>query len=140
MLASILLTGVASTLVSAKSTCGSPSFDNLVTFGDSYTDSGRLGYYIGHNGTGPPPGVYPTVSNVTASGGLSWGQYIARSTGANYRNYAVSGAVCSNKISPRLFASIGLPFPAVVEDELPSFESDVAFKALYPDRTAENSV
>ena len=32
-------------------------FTNLVTFGDSYTDEQRLGYFGSHNGSAPPPGT-----------------------------------------------------------------------------------
>jgi hypothetical protein len=31
-------------------------FNTLVTFGDSYTDENRLGYFINHNGSAPPVG------------------------------------------------------------------------------------
>lgn len=31
-------------------------FKTLVTFGDSYTDENRLGYFISHNGSAPPVG------------------------------------------------------------------------------------
>lgn len=126
--------------VAAAKSCSSKPFKNLVTFGDSYTDNGRLGYYINNNGQAPPPGGYQTVSNVTASGGLAWGQYVAQYTGANYRDYAVSGATCSNEIISRDFSAIHKPFPSVIDDEIPSFKADVAFKSLYPDRTAENTV
>jgi hypothetical protein len=34
----------------------SGQFDTLVTFGDSYTDENRLGYFINHNGSAPPVG------------------------------------------------------------------------------------
>ena len=32
-------------------------FSSLVTFGDSYTDENRLGYFINNNGSAPPPGT-----------------------------------------------------------------------------------
>ena len=32
-------------------------FSSLVTFGDSYTDENRLGYFGSHNGSAPPPGT-----------------------------------------------------------------------------------
>jgi hypothetical protein len=36
--------------------------NTLVTFGDSFTDEGRLGYFIGHDGEAPPVGwVGPRV-------------------------------------------------------------------------------
>ena len=39
-------------------------FTNLLTFGDSYTDENRLGYFGSHNGMAPPPGtVLPEVSH-----------------------------------------------------------------------------
>jgi hypothetical protein len=31
-------------------------FKTLVTFGDSFTDENRLGYFINHNGSAPPAG------------------------------------------------------------------------------------
>ena len=39
-------------------------FKTLVTFGDSYTDENRLGYFINHNGSAPPVGwEQPVVCN-----------------------------------------------------------------------------
>jgi hypothetical protein len=39
-------------------------FKTLVTFGDSYTDENRLGYFIQNNGTAPPVGwEQPVVCN-----------------------------------------------------------------------------
>ena len=39
-------------------------FKSLVTFGDSYTDETRLGYFLSHNNTAPPIGwVQPIVSS-----------------------------------------------------------------------------
>lgn len=32
-------------------------FKTLVTFGDSYTDENRLGYFISHDGSAPPVGT-----------------------------------------------------------------------------------
>ncbi|KAL1871024.1 hypothetical protein VTK73DRAFT_2333 [Phialemonium thermophilum] len=114
--------------------------ENLVTFGDSYTDNGRLGYIINNGGKNPPPGVYQDESNSTASGGLTWPQFVAQYTGAKLVDYAISGATCSNEIISRYFAAINRPFPSVMDDEIPSFNADVAFKTLYPDRTAANTV
>lgn len=38
-------------------------FKSLVTFGDSYTDESRFGYFYSHNGSAPPVGwVDPVVS------------------------------------------------------------------------------
>lgn len=132
----------AASAISATATAfhGGFSFDNLVTFGDSYTDDGRLVYYATHNGSGPPAGVLPPQSSVSASGGLAWGQYVQQDTGVAYFDYAVSGATCSNEIVSRYFSYINAPFPSVVDDELPSFVADVEVKALYENRTAENTV
>ncbi|KAK3307519.1 carbohydrate esterase family 16 protein [Chaetomium strumarium] len=136
MLVSFILAGASAALA----TSNNGGFQTLVTFGDSYTDNGRLGYYINNGGKAPPPGVYHPVTNTTASGGLSWAQYAAQDAGANLMDYAVSGAVCSNEVSPRWLDIINKPFPAVLEDELPSFQADVAYKSLYPHRTAANTV
>ncbi|KAL2266985.1 hypothetical protein VTJ83DRAFT_4262 [Remersonia thermophila] len=115
-------------------------FDTLVAFGDSWTDNGRLGYYINNGGKAPPPGKMHGESTVTASGGLSWAQYAARDAKAALRDYAVGGAVCSNSIVARHFAMINRTFPAIVDDQLPSFKADIKYPALYPRRTADNTV
>ena len=39
-------------------------------------------------------------------------------------NYAVSGAVCSNDITPRYFSAIDAPFPAVAQYEIPAYIAD----------------
>lgn len=116
------------------------SFDNLVTFGASYTDNGRLSYYTSNGGNAPPPGTLPPTINVTASGGLSWPQLVQQTTGVASFDYAISGAVCSNAITPRFSRALGKVFPAVIEDELPSFVADTAFPSLYENRTADNTV
>ena len=41
-------------------------------------------------------------------------------------NYAVSGAVCSNKLTPRFFPAINAYFPSVVDYEVPAFIADTA--------------
>lgn len=136
---SVFAASVLATATTITAFTGGASFDNLVTFGDSYTDNGRLSYYINNNGSGPPAGVLPPQSTVSASGGLAWGQYVQQDTGVAYFDYAVSGATCSNEIISRLFSAINGPFPSVVDDELPSFVADVG-TALYANRTAENTV
>jgi len=128
----------ASVALAKPGKCG--SFETLVTFGDSYTDNGRLGYYINHAGKAPPPGTMHDESNNTATGGLSWAQFAARDAGAKLLDYAVSDAVCSNQIVSRNFDYINRTFPAILDDELPSFKADLDFKSLYPHRTAENTV
>jgi hypothetical protein len=41
-------------------------FKSLVTFGDSYTDESRYGYFASHNGSAPPAGwIDPVVSFFT---------------------------------------------------------------------------
>lgn len=77
---------------------------------------------------------------MTASGGLAWGQFVEQSTGATYFDYAVSGATCSNDIISRYLAGLNRTFPAVLEDQLPSFVADVQFQTLYANRTADNTV
>ncbi|KAK1967114.1 acetyl esterase [Colletotrichum sublineola] len=126
--------------VAAAFGCGIKKFENLVTFGDSYTDEGRLGYFINNNGSAPPAGVLLPPSNATASGGYAWGRFVANSTGAKYYNYAVGGATCSNKIISRNFAAIHQPFPSVLDYEIPAYKVDTAFNALYSNREANNTV
>lgn len=146
MLFSMLLAGAslaASASASTVSTAAKPTkkpFDFLVTFGDSYTDNGRLGYYMGNGGNPPPPGQLHGESDVTASGGLTWNQYASRQVGAKLVDYAVSGATCSNQVISRYFSAINKDFPAVLDDELPSFVADTAYASIFPNRTAANTV
>ena len=49
----------------------------------------------------------------------------------NLYDYAVSGSVCSNGITPRLWPPINADFPSVLEYEIPAFITD---------KTATNSV
>jgi hypothetical protein len=116
------------------------SFETLVTFGDSWTDNGRLGYYINNGGKAPPAGQMHGESTTTASGGLAWAQFAAQGADAKLMDYAVSGAVCNNQIVARNAAFIGRTFPAILDDQIPSFEADVGFKTLYPRRTGDNTV
>ncbi len=136
----LILAGAASAVMAAQPSGNSGSFQTLVTFGDSYTDNGRLGYYINNGGKAPPAGQMQDESFTTASGGLSWAQFAAKGANAKLMDYAVSGAVCSNQIVARDFSYIGRTFPAILDDELPSFTADVAFESLYPSRTADNTV
>ncbi|EXJ59154.1 hypothetical protein A1O7_06585 [Cladophialophora yegresii CBS 114405] len=110
-------------------------FSSLITFGDSYTDESRLGWFINHNGSAPAPGTLLPESFATAGGGRTWPRYVVQYTGATVQgkwtpqmtlyNYAVSGAVCSNNITPRWFEAIDAPFPAVLEYEIPAFIADL---------------
>jgi hypothetical protein len=63
----------------------------------------------------------------SADGGRPWPQYVAQYSGANVYNYAVSGAVCSNNITPRTFAAIDAPFPAVEQYEIPAYIADSGY-------------
>ena len=87
-------------------------FNSLITFGDSYTDENRLVYFALNNNTPPPPGTLLPESLVAPGGGRTWARYVVQYTGQHVGqsfvpglelyNYAVSGAVCSNEITPRL--------------------------------------
>jgi len=99
-------------------------FTSLVAFGDSYTDDSRLGYFASHNGSAPPVGWVNPANYKSASGGRPWPQYVAQYSGANVYNYAVSGAVCNNDVTPRAFGSNGYLFPAVEQYEVPAYIAD----------------
>ncbi|KAL7621741.1 hypothetical protein AAE478_009068 [Parahypoxylon ruwenzoriense] len=137
-----LLALLAWLLGSVPSHCcgqGTSKIDNLVVFGDSYTDEGRLAYFLSHNNTPPPPGLYIPEANVTSSGGRSWPQLAGRQIGAKVFNYAVTGAVCSD-----IFPDV---LPGVDWYEVPAFLADVAYKnpktgtnTLYTNRKSDNTV
>lgn len=94
-----------------KSVWNVENFKSFVTFGDSYTDENRLNYFATNNGSAPPPGTLLPESFSTAGGGRTWPRYVVQYTGdivngewvpqMTLYNYAVSGAVCSNEITPR---------------------------------------
>ncbi|KAK4629221.1 Acetylesterase [Fulvia fulva] len=97
----------------------------LVAFGDSYTDDNRLEYFGSHNGSAPPVGWVNEAKYASASGGRPWPQYVKQysgRTGANLYNYAVSGTVCSNNVTPRTFTTYD--FPAVEQYEVPAYIAD----------------
>ncbi|KAE8383318.1 glycoside hydrolase superfamily [Aspergillus bertholletiae] len=100
------------------------SFNNLVTFGDSYTDDTRVAYFYAHNGSAPPVGWKQPEANSSASGGYIWGHFVASATNATRYNYAVSGGACSNKITPRTMSGLNMPYPSVLEYEIPAFLAD----------------
>ncbi|KAH8597112.1 GDSL lipase/esterase [Bisporella sp. PMI_857] len=121
-------------------------FDNLVAFGDSYTDESRLGYFFQHNGTAPPPGTTLPPSTSAPGGGITWPRWVSNYTGARLYNYAVSGAVCDNKIIYRYLAGIYGPFPDVVY-EANAFVADTKYinksthsNTFYPNRRSDNTV
>lgn len=130
MVSTTLLRLLLAAAVSATVQAGHPAqgwkagkFKTLVTFGDSYTDENRLGYFIQSNGTAPPVGWDQPVGLVTASGGLSWARYASIYSTAKLYNYAVSGAVCSNDITPRALSPT-IEFPDIQGYELPAFIAD----------------
>jgi phospholipase/lecithinase/hemolysin len=102
----------------------------LLAFGDSYTDESRLSYFVSHAGLAPPVGWIGPDNPVTASGGHSWARYVSYYTGATLYNYAVSGAVCSNLITPRYLDAINASFPSVREYEIPAFRADYTSGSL----------
>ncbi|KAL0636824.1 hypothetical protein Q9L58_004182 [Maublancomyces gigas] len=103
---------------------------NIVVFGDSYTDEGRLSYFINNNGEAPPVGYIQPEGLVTASGGKVWARFAAESTGVTLYNYAVSGAVCSNDLTWRTFPLINRTFPGINDYELPAFKADFPKNSL----------
>ncbi|KAI1453220.1 carbohydrate esterase family 16 protein [Annulohypoxylon moriforme] len=118
---------------------GTSKIDNLIVFGDSYTDEGRLTYFLAHDYNPPPTGLYIPESNLTSSGGPSWPQFASKKLGATTYNYAVRGAVCTN-----IFPGI---LPTVDDYEVPAFLADVAYvnsttgtNTLYTSRTPDNTV
>ncbi|CEJ84293.1 hypothetical protein VHEMI03436 [[Torrubiella] hemipterigena] len=133
----LLLTSAALS-AAATTKCAPTKMENLVTFGDSYTDESRLKYFIDHNGQAPPPGTLLPPSNQTSSGGKAWGRFVAEATGARYYNYAVAGAMCSDKVSKHYFDNG--TFPPVKEYQAPAYQADVKFNSLYPNRKPENTV
>ncbi|KAI1735020.1 carbohydrate esterase family 16 protein [Xylaria scruposa] len=124
----------------------SPAVKNLVVFGDSYSDEGRLQYFQSTGGVPPPPGTLIPTSNSTPGGGYSWPHYVSQALGATTYNYAVSGAVCSNEIVYRYLDDIKGPFPSVIDYEVPAFKADVKYASANPkstflrNRTADNTV
>lgn len=66
---------------------------NVVTFGDSYTDS----------------------TNFIVTGGTTWPEYLASYADLHLFPFAISGATCNNDSTPRLL------FPDVLHDELGAF-------------------
>jgi phospholipase/lecithinase/hemolysin len=112
------------------------NFNSLIAFGDSYTDESRLGWFTSHNGSAPPAGALLPESFSTAGGGRTWPRYVVQYTGSTTStgqwdpqmtlyDYAVSGAVCSNYITPRYVdvsvflvscaATSTMPVPSSVE-------------------------
>ncbi|KAL3952247.1 hypothetical protein ACCO45_013964 [Purpureocillium lilacinum] len=97
-----------------------PKLENLVTFGDSYTDEGRYTYMVQNKRLPPVDSMLP-ASNTTWSGGYAWGRYVANRTGATYYDYAA-------------------PFPSVLNYEMTAFEEGLKYTSLYPNRRDDNTV
>ncbi|KAI0389581.1 carbohydrate esterase family 16 protein [Xylariaceae sp. FL0594] len=120
--------------------------ENLIVFGDSYTDEGRLSYFFSTGGVPPPPGYLIPTSNASAGGGYSWPYYASQKLGAKTYNYAVGGAVCSNEIVYRYVDSLHGPYPSVIDYQVPAFKADVKYARdnrstdFLRNRTPENSV
>lgn len=75
--------------------------------------------------------------SMTTTGGYVWPRYVSWYNSLQLHNYAVSGAVCSNNITPRTFLSqINFPFPSVLEYEVPAFLADKAYSGPVTDTTA----
>ncbi|KAI0451275.1 carbohydrate esterase family 16 protein [Xylaria acuta] len=125
---------------------GPSGVDNLIVFGDSYTDEGRFQYFVDTDGAAPPPGTVIPTSNVTAGGGYSWPHHVSQKLGATTYNYAVSGAFCSNEIIYRYIDEVDGPIPSVIDYEVPAFKADVEYACtnhnttFLRNRTPENTV
>ncbi|KAI0743994.1 hypothetical protein C8Q80DRAFT_1122316 [Daedaleopsis nitida] len=90
-----VLVSVAAAYVSARIT-------DIVLFGDSYTDQSREHSIA--NGTYPGKDyqdIYPPA-DTAADGGFQWPFYLGVYGDYKIWNYAVSGAVCSNALTPLL--------------------------------------
>jgi len=142
----LLVTILASEVIAGSGNNGF-QFTNLVVFGDSYSDESRLSYFQSHDGQAPPAGLLLPPSNNTATGGFTWNRLVADSTGAELFDYAVSGAVISNELTPRFLSSINADFPDVLSYEIPAFLADAAFinkstgtNTLYKNRKSDNTV
>ncbi|KAK5998379.1 Acetylesterase [Cladobotryum mycophilum] len=125
--------------VAAASIPTLPNMKNLVLFGDSYTDEGRLGYIFGHNALPPPGQLLPATSD-TSVGDYTWGRVAATKAGAMLYNYAVGAAMVTNNVTSHYMSNINGPFPSISEYEIPAFKADLGYKGLYPDRKPENTV
>lgn len=103
---------------SALARSGFHNIKHVVFFGDSYTDQSRA--HSISNGTYPGryyQEIYPPA-DVSATGGFQWPYYFGLYTGLPFENYAVGGAVCSQKLTP--FIQV----PAASEGQLAWFVQD----------------
>lgn len=72
--------------------------------------------------------LMPIQRSDTNSGGQTWPRYVNYYAGAISYNYAVSGAVCSNKQVTRYYDKINGSYPDVEGYEIPAFIADKNFK------------
>lgn len=107
------ITGVSATASYEKQT--SPwqvsNFNILVTFGDSYIGGNPVNYYAANNISASPPGPFLPETFSATSGGRTWPRHVIQYTGSTIddrwdphmmlHKYAVSGATCTNNITPR---------------------------------------
>ncbi|KAI9374599.1 hypothetical protein BJX61DRAFT_532241 [Aspergillus egyptiacus] len=104
---------------------GPRPWKSLVTFGNSYTDEGRVEYFLNHNGDSPPVGWdQPVGRNSPWTGGYVWPHFASIPGNLTRYNYAVAGAMCSNNITQRYYAPIGALYPSVLEYEIPAYVAD----------------
>lgn len=90
---------------------GLENVDNLIVFGDSYTDYGRLGWFLDHHGEAPPTGTFIEPSNKTASGGHSWPYFAAQDLNATPFNYAGKSGVLAVMLKPRSTVNVEIRSP-----------------------------
>ncbi|KAL4885915.1 SGNH hydrolase-type esterase domain-containing protein [Aspergillus karnatakaensis] len=94
-------------------------FTSLVVFGDSYSDNGVRSYT-------PPVAEENTEAS---TGGRVWPSYVQQYTSTNLYDYAVSGAMCDERIS-------NSPRNGIAQDQLPTFLSDLNHKDNTTDKPA----
>lgn len=138
MMLLLLIYATAAASAATASTPGLRKLSNLVTFGDSYTDEGRLNYIFSHNAL-PPPGELLPVNNATSVGGYAWPRLVAQKTGAKLYDYAVAGGMCSDSVTQHFLSNINGPFPSILDYEVPAFRTDLGYRGLYPDRRPDNT-
>ncbi|KAL4931760.1 uncharacterized protein BDV17DRAFT_288346 [Aspergillus undulatus] len=103
---------------------------NIVNFGDSASDKGRLEYMFNNDSQLPSADTLLPIANATATGGLVWPCIVSQKMSANTLNYAISGSSCSRGIVEA--RPDGLPegqsFAAILDDQLPAFFAGLEFE------------
>ncbi|KAI9654163.1 MAG: hypothetical protein M1831_005517 [Alyxoria varia] len=101
-------------------------FENLVVFGDSYSDENQLNYFALHNDSAPPVGTLFPETFEGYDGGRVWTRYVVQYSEqkTTLYDYAVAGAVCSNQITPRYEEVLNGLFPDLDGYEVPQFLAD----------------